>query len=254
MLHLKFVSAVKFHAMFSSESLDNWPPTSKICLDADEIHIWRARSSMLAQPLCSSCIDDGERQRAERLRMPGHRAAFSFVHAFKRTVLGAYLEKSPGQLSFDRAGSGKPQLCDQSLQFNLSHTGDAVIMAVSRNASVGIDLESRNRNIDESALAAACLSVEETHALDAIAAAQRKSRLLQQWTRKEALLKALGTGLAHDPCKLNLGLTMDGQYMTRVHYAGQAWLLTDIALGKAWLASIAFEGEPKTLRGFCLGW
>jgi 4'-phosphopantetheinyl transferase len=171
-----------------------------------------------------------------------------------RTLLAAYLERTPAQLAFDRAPGGKPHMPGAPLRFNLSHVKGAVLVAVTRNAEVGVDLEDCGRRIDEAALAAACLSPLEARALDTLAHDRRKWPLLQQWTRKEAVLKAMGAGLAHDPCQLGLGLTPDTLRMAHVPYAGRNWKLSDIALGPDWAASLAVEGEPKAVRGFCLGW
>jgi 4'-phosphopantetheinyl transferase len=229
-------------------------PAPPAPLGADDIHLWRARAGALRQTLPLDCIDDAERTRAGRLRLPAHRDAFLFAHALLRTVLGAYLARPPGQLAFARAAGGKPSLADQSLQFNLSHSADAVLIAVARSMPVGVDLEERGRRIDEAALACACLSQGEMLALDAMPAARRKRALLRQWTRKEALLKALGSGLADDPRLLALPLGTQALHGHAVSNASQLWRLSDLDLGESWAASLAFAGPPATIRGFCLGW
>jgi 4'-phosphopantetheinyl transferase len=95
---------------------------------------------------------------------------------------------------------GKPGLHPQhasDLQFNVSHSGDWVLLALSRSVAVGIDVESIRPLPQVLALAERYFSANEIATLRACLEAEREATFLALWTRKEAQVKALGTGLAH---------------------------------------------------------
>jgi 4'-phosphopantetheinyl transferase len=227
------------------------PPGGEI--GPGEVHLWRARQSAIAQPPRIDCLDPAEQQRAGRLLLPSQRQAFGFGRAVLRTVLGAYLSVDPGRLRFATTPEGKPYLPGLGFRFSLSHSGDGVLLALVLGSDVGVDLEATGRKIDVDALAAASLSDAERLATEAIDKPWRRRAILRQWTRKEALLKAEGSGLVNDPRDLTLPAGM-ALMPARVHHAGRIWTLTDLPLGEAWAASLVIEGCVCAIRGYCLGW
>ena len=164
-----------------------------------EAHLWRARHTAIMEPPRLDCLDSGEQQRAKRLLIPSQRKAFGFSRATLRMVLGAYLSVDPARLRFVTTAEGKPYLPGQELRFSLSHSGDGMLLALVRASDVGVDLEATGRKIDIDALAAASLSEAERLECDAIDRPERRRAILRRWTRKEALLKAEGSGLSVQP-------------------------------------------------------
>jgi phosphopantetheinyl transferase len=219
-----------------------------------EAHLWRARHTAIMEPPRLDCLDSGEQQRAKRLLIPSQRKAFGFSRATLRMVLGAYLSVDPARLRFVTTAEGKPYLPGQELRFSLSHSGDGMLLALVRASDVGVDLEATGRKIDIDALAAASLSEAERLECDAIDRPERRRAILRRWTRKEALLKAEGSGLACNPRALTLPCGMAASMPVRVQLGGRIWTLTDLPLGEAWQASLAIEGRVRAVCGYCLGW
>jgi 4'-phosphopantetheinyl transferase len=97
------------------------------------------------------------------------------------------------------AKHGKPFVVgDDELSFNLSHSGSVALLAVARDATVGIDVEAVRTRANLEKLAARVLTPD---ALEAFSAADESARLvtfLRAWTEKEAYLKATGLGIATD--------------------------------------------------------
>jgi phosphopantetheinyl transferase len=228
------------------------PPGDEI--GPGEVHLWRASHAATSKPPRLDCLDPAERQRARRMLMPSQRKAFCFARSMLRVVLGAYLSVDPERLRFATTAEGKPYLPGQKLRFNLSHSGDGVLLALVHGIDVGVDLEATGRNIDVDALAAASLSEAEWLGIDAIDEPERRRAILRQWTRKEALLKAEGSGLVYDPRDLTLPGGIAASTPARVRRGGRIWTLTDVSLGEAWQASLAIEGRICAIRGYCLGW
>jgi phosphopantetheinyl transferase len=229
-----------------------WPPT--IRLAPGEAHLWRARSCTLAGPLRGDCLDPVEHRRAMRLIMPEQRRAYVFARTMLRVVLGTYMSVDPAMLRFAMTAAGKPYLPGQRLRFSLSHSGDGVLLALVNWNEVGVDLESIDRKIDIDVLEGASLSEAERSGIDAMDQPGRRRSILRIWTRKEALLKAEGSGLARDPRDLTLPVAAGVSKLVRVQHGGRIWTLTDVPIGEAWHASMAVEGQAIAVRGYCLGW
>ncbi len=120
-----------------------------------------------------------------------------------RTLLASYLACDPQQLHIERDDHGKPYLpglpgqdVATSLQFNLSHSGGALLVGISRGQALGVDLETPRRSRRVLELAQRYFAPTEAAALTALPDTRRERAFLQLWSCKEAVLKALGQGLA----------------------------------------------------------
>ena len=93
----------------------------------------------------------------------------------------------------------------EGLFFSLSRTGDTAAVAVSRDRPVGLDIEALGP-VDPTTLRRS-LAPGERSALEALPEAERTHAFFRAWTRREAYLKARGTGLRSDPrgCEVTLG-------------------------------------------------
>jgi 4'-phosphopantetheinyl transferase len=120
-----------------------------------------------------------------------------------RTLLGELLGEAPVDVAIERhcvrcgsADHGKPRLVDASagIHFSLAHSGPHVVVAVTRAGPVGVDVERRKPGADYRALRRKTLTADEAAAFDA--AGGRPQDFLRTWVRKEAVTKAVGTGIA----------------------------------------------------------
>ena len=114
-----------------------------------------------------------------------------------RLLLAAYLDTPGKDIAIRRDQHGKPELVNQPLQFNVAHSGHWWALAVSSNGAVGIDVETDRSVRDPLALARRFFHPSAAAHLEAIKqASMRQSRFLQLWTAHEAVVKAMGLGLA----------------------------------------------------------
>lgn len=144
-------------------------------------------------------LDEAEQRRALRFRFERDRAAYVLAHAFWRCVLGRCLNVLGRAVPLTRAPSGQPQLAGTEWSTSISRAGPWVTIAVTRAATVGVDIErSPSRSALDDLLPSFC-AAEEIVALAGLGALQRERHALAIWARKEAVLKALGIGLALDP-------------------------------------------------------
>jgi 4'-phosphopantetheinyl transferase len=171
-------------------------------LRANEVHVVRARFPDAASPIVAPMwqhVSAGELERAGRLHSESDRQRFVFARGFVRQVLGGALHADPAALVFDIGKGGKPALggvrAQSGLAFNLSHSGDWVVIAVARGMHVGIDIEQIRPAFRAGDIAGRYFSAAENAALTAVPEAQRVRAFFDGWTRKEAYVKARGAGI-----------------------------------------------------------
>jgi 4'-phosphopantetheinyl transferase len=117
-----------------------------------------------------------------------------------RVLLAERLGIPTGRVELIRSPGGKPELPLHqagfgALAFNLSHCRDAVVVALTGGRSVGVDLEAVDPRLDVDAIVRRFFPTAEAAALLAAPPSARRSQFFRSWSRKEALLKAEGTGM-----------------------------------------------------------
>jgi len=165
------------------------------------LHLWRLRASDgvgLSDSL-SPTLSPQERARAARYRFDEPRLRFILGRATLRWVLGGYLDATPDKVRIAERPDGKPCLVDPRgtwLQFNLAHSADLVVILLSAERPVGVDIEAVRTLDRPSSLSDRLLNPEQRAAVDDLDASDVSEPLLWLWTQMEALGKATGRGLA----------------------------------------------------------
>ncbi|MFC2100537.1 4'-phosphopantetheinyl transferase family protein [Bacteroidota bacterium] len=137
-------------------------------------------------------VDDIKRERIQRLIRPVDSQRSLFGEILIRSVLCKKLNLKNKDLSFNYNKNDKPFYSDGSIHFNISHSGEWVVCATSKN-QVGIDVEKiRKFKID---LAERFFSSSEVSDLHSLNEKQRNDYFFELWTIKESYLKLLGRGL-----------------------------------------------------------
>lgn len=179
----------------------NLPP-----LGDRDVHLWRVNLGGEPPPATNAVFDANERDRAARFVFARDRSRFLRAHQALKILLGAYLGVPPAAVRVVRESHGKPVLACRSFGFNVSDSDDCGLIAVSRVANIGVDLEMLRLPKDARRLAAAVFSAHEREALAKVADEALDRAFFTCWTRKEAYLKALGVGLTLDPSTVTVGL------------------------------------------------
>ena len=185
------------------EPLDTWHPAPHPPLGARDVHVWRIRLDGGRAADLSPLLSPDEQERANRFRFAENRQSYMVAHGMLRQILARYAGASAAALVFRTGEYGKPSLHAASgarpLEFNLSHSGDYALLAVSRAGPVGVDVERWNAGIEHLELANHFFSPAEREALHGLATAREQmvAGFFAAWSRKEAYLKARGDGIAH---------------------------------------------------------
>ena len=142
-----------------------------------------------------------------------------------RKILGAYLDISPKEILFSYNHYGKPTLnvvADKhSLCFNITHSEEIALFAVTRRQEIGIDLEFIKKEMADTKVAENFCSQDELSELNKLSANLYVSAFFSFWTRKEAFLKAAGTGLSYSLKKITLPMILqnrENRFNRNKHY------------------------------------
>lgn len=145
-------------------------------------------------------LSDSERRRADRFRFERDRRRFIVARARLRELLAGRLDLAPQAIELAYGKNGKPGLAqryaDSGWRFNVAHCDDVAVYAFSRDSDIGVDIEAIRPVCEADALAARFFSRREYAAYSALAPRDRPLGFLECWTRKEAVVKALGDGLS----------------------------------------------------------
>ena len=154
-------------------------------------------------------------------------------------------------LEFTYGAYGKPSLKGEpdtdSLFFNVSHTTDLIVYAITRTAPVGIDVEWIHSDFDLEGIAGAFLGQEEAVSLTKLPVASRHAWFYRMWTRREAYCKARGHGLSGDLQEMDASMSEEASanwFAVRVGgVLARGVSLHDFNLGADYAAAIAIESD-----------
>ena len=173
--------------------------------------IWRISLSGPAGDALVACLDDEERRRVDSLKFDRDKHRFIHAHAAMRRLLGGVCGIAPEKLALQVDSHGKPTLPpDCGVFFNLSHSEDQALLAVSRAGAIGVDLEKTRPLSNADALATRHFSERECAHLRSVPAGRSRERaFFHCWTRKEAFIKCTGIGLRTDLRCIEVGFYGD---------------------------------------------
>jgi 4'-phosphopantetheinyl transferase len=154
------------------------------------------RDPLAPQPAAElyASLDEPERQRHAALRRPADRERFLWGRGGLRLLLGSWLTLPPAAVPLAVGRHGKPH-CPGGPEFNISHSGDLILLAIHPGRPVGVDVEQARPGLDWRPIARRTLPPEALARLEALPEARQPDGFLGEWCRLEARLKALGTGL-----------------------------------------------------------
>ncbi len=148
----------------------------------------------------TSLLSEDERERARRFRFDQHRHRFIVARARLRQLLGTCLGIAPEQVAFTYGPHGKPALVEQlnpeAVEFNVAHSGELALFALTLASPVGVDVEQVREFPEAEAIAARYFSAHEQAQMLELPQEDRSLSFFLAWTRKEAILKACGKGLS----------------------------------------------------------
>lgn len=210
-----------------------------------EIHVWQAMSTVELAAELKPAISIEECRRARCFRHSEDAQRYIVARGVLRTVLGHYLNQPSRNVQFRYGQAGKPTLRDDTtLQFNVSHSGSMVLVAVAVQCEVGVDVERINPAFDFERLATHFYSPSENAALQRFSHEKKRRAFFLTWSRREALLKAKGIGLAALQSEFRLPV-LENALPTPLRVVDREqgdWLVADLPVSVDYVAALAIKG------------
>ena len=223
-------------------TVDVWSATTDVS-EADYAHYFTLLSAR-------------EKERALRFVFAKDRWCYTVAAGVLREILGRYLKLSPQAIHFQYGEHGKPFLLAAlnatQLQFNLSHSGKQILLAVTQERELGIDIERMREDYGGVEVAQRFFAEEEYDALIALPKELQAQAFFNGWTRKEAFIKAIGAGLyfplrdfvvelrpEHKPALVSIKQDVN---------AAASWSMHDLAVTPGYVAALAIPCAQVTLN------
>lgn len=201
-------------------------------------------------PSLTKLLSDAERAKASRFRLERDARRYRASHTALRMLLSKETGMPSHEVQFVEGRFGKPRLrTPEALHFNMSHSGGWALIGFSATAPIGVDIELPRPIDDLPALAEQNFCTTEFAALQAIEPSGQLRAFLQCWTRKEACLKALGSGLSIEPCVFEAGIeTATQQTSIKVGEQKCNMAVTSVALPVKAVAACAWIPPSDRFR------
>jgi 4'-phosphopantetheinyl transferase len=235
-------------------------PPSTYEVSDELVHVWRTGTNWPdgAIMVLHGWLSSDERQKSDCFHLAIDRTRYIIGRGLLRWLLGQWLRVSPDRLVFRSGAFCKPELAggDDRLrpQFNISHSGEFVLIALAVGRAVGIDVEQLQPEIPAEAIAKRFFSTRECAGLAAADAPWRCEDFHACWTRKEAYIKARGEGLSQPLDQFDVSVDADAParlLATRPDpNEARRWTLTDLDVGHAHRAALAVARAGWRLRAW----
>ena len=187
-----------------------------------------------------------ELEHAERFRFDRDRRHFIVRRGWLRELLSRRLDTSAGEIRYSYNRFGKPALPDHDLTFNASRSAGKALCVIAWGLEVGCDLERRNQELATQAVAERFFSPLEQTCLSALPADRWVEGFFNCWTRKEAYIKARGSGLSHPLDAFDVSVTPDEP--ARLLRGCEGWSVQSLEPAPGFTAAVVAEGVDWTLR------
>jgi 4'-phosphopantetheinyl transferase len=224
------------------------------------VHVWAANLDLSATALkhLAETLSSNESERASRFHFERDRNRYIAGRGLLRAALGKYVQLPPAEVPLVYGPNGKPLLQTggnpTTLHFNLTHSQNLALLAVTRAAQIGVDVEAVRPLSEAHELVDRFFSARESAAFESVPEAQKPVAFFNLWTRKEAWLKATGEGIGHLLNKVEVSFLPGepAQLLTLPQNSKSRWTLTDLVPAPGFTAALAVACSAPTLN--CWRW
>jgi len=239
--------------------LSDWKQTDTLPpLEAGEVQLWRIDlpAATGLHNRVNTRLSPSEQLHASRYRLEQAEVHFSVGRACLRALLGNVSGLDPLSIAITTGVHGKPEspnLNGHRVAFNVAHSKGTILIALTCNGPVGVDVEYYDRPTDIMDVARHNFTETETSSLEAIADPETRHRTFYRyWTRKEAVLKADGRGLIASLASFDVSFESLHQHPIRMRESkgdqGKLFFVSDLTLGIDAAAAIALDSPDYPIK------
>lgn len=227
-------------------------------LQQNDAHLWRAElnhTNEIVQQY-KSLLSEEECTRATRFIKKSDQEKFILSKGILRHVLSIYLKIQPKMIIFSNTQHKKPFVVGHELQFNVSHSGDYLLIGVTKKNAIGVDIEYVKKNRNHLALAKRFFAQSECRAIKNTPKQDQWAAFYRVWTRKEAFIKAMGLGLSYPLHHFEVSASRDlsnQSALLAIHdaaFSKKDWSLVSVELADLepnYFAAVTTHGEMQIL-------
>lgn len=237
-----------------------WQPTSQFpSLAEGAVHLWLAHTETLAP--CAhrfdALIDDQERRRGDAYLLAADRARHLTARGVLRALAGHYLAVAPADVRFGIGEFGKPYVASPpgaELSFNVSHSGEVVLLAFARDGDLGVDVQRWNARLGDAErerLAASVCSAGERATMAGLSPGEARQRAFYSiWSRKEAYLKATGAGISAGLVHVEVSADDTARLIAdpREPMTVERWGMCDVDVGHGYSAALVCSARDRLVE------
>ena len=200
----------------------------------------------------SAAMSAEERGRGRRFVQIEDRRSFAAAHGGLRFLLGAMLGAPPQSFAFAANAYGKPRLDpDRGIAFNMSHSGGIVLIGLAPHLAVGVDVEALRPLSERDAIVRRYFHPGEAADFARVPPSDAEGAFFRCWSRKEAVVKALGLGMSLDLHRYRVTCT-PGDAPRVLALEGEPepdadWSLIDLDVGPGHVGAVAARHRPLTV-------
>ncbi len=228
------------------------PTPMEFSLSGEHIDVWQSPTLIASEELACFCevLSEDEHRKADCLRDPAKRIESLVSRGFLRRLLGRALKVDSKAFVFSIGSHGKPYLPEKwqgsSIGFNVSHSRNRLLIAMSLDREVGVDVEWMSPELEWEPLARQYFSASEVVSLANLPKDEQCRGFYRSWVRTEAMLKATGEGFAR-----GLPADTDIQLHTVDLPVGDDYVAAVVSIPS--LTSVRFWSPPPGTPGGGLG-
>lgn len=222
---------------------------------ASEVHVWAIwlKASDEVSRAYRALLLPEETGRADKFVFDHLKRSYEVSQGALRLLLARYLERHPRDLAFTFGPKGKPALRDYSdLRFNMTHSVALALYAFAVDCELGVDVERVERMTDLENIATGYFCEAEASELLSIGSKQaRQEAFFRCWTRKEAYIKAVGTGLYLPLDQFQVTLLTDEParfvHIGKNAKAADEWTLQHLDPAPGYVGALAYHARPRKI-------
>jgi 4'-phosphopantetheinyl transferase len=224
-------------------------------LETGVAHVWCATlpSELKPDSFYWRVLSVDEKERAGKLQQNKSQRVFVYTRSILRQLLARYLSILPEDILFSVTHLGKPFLAKElnlpSIEFNLSHSGDLILFAFTREYPIGVDVERIRPKVNYLDIAKRFFSAAEVRALNAFPEDEKITAFFHCWSRKEAVIKALGKGLSHHLSSFSVSIDRkEKNWQLSGISSPESWSLYTLDVNPEYAAALAVMGKISKIE------
>lgn len=225
-------------------------------LPENELHVWAVSLVQPAKVLrkLAGFLDETEISKVARFKFENDKERYIVAHGATRRILARYLKSRPQNIVFENNHYGKPFLAENTsrIEFNLAHSKNRALLALTRDRRVGVDIEHIRPEIPTANLAEHYFSARENEVLRNLDENLQIRAFYDCWTRKEAFIKAIGMGLSFPLRKFAVSIESGNParllFVDDSNTQAERWKMIDLNLGVNYSAAVIIESALVKLK------